>query len=62
MLQEAQRRTKAPFISEKNTMIQTTLYDLIEMVNETVKPGEDQLVAEIVMDLLYFCHAKFRNA
>ena len=33
-------------------IIQTTLYDLIEAVNESVKPQDDQFVAEIIMDLL----------
>ena len=61
MLQEARSLTEAPSISENNTLIQTTFYDLIEAVNETVKPEEDQLVAEIVMDLLNSGHAKFQN-
>ena len=52
MLQKAQCFNKAPSISVNHTTIQTTLYDLIEAVNETVKPQNDQIVAEIVMDLL----------
>lgn len=62
MLQEAQSFAKAPSISEYHTIIQTTLYDLIEAVNETVKPSDDQFVTEIVMDLLNAGHAKFQNA
>lgn len=56
MLQEAQGFAKAPSISEDHTIIQTTLYNLIEAVNETVKSEEHQLVAEIVMDLLNSGH------
>ena len=62
MLQEAPSLTKAPSISENNTFIQTTLYDLIEAVNETVKPNDDRFVTEIVVDLLNVGHAKFQNA
>ena len=62
MLQEAQSFAKAPSISEDHTIIQTTLYDLIEAVNETVKPNDERFVNEIVMDLLNASHAKFQNA
>ena len=62
MLQGAQSFAKGPSISEDHTMIQTTLYDLIEAVNETVKPNDDPFVTEIVMDLLTTGHAKFQNS
>ena len=61
MYQEAQNITDVPSIYENNVFIQTTLYDLIETVNETVNLDDDQLVAEIVMDLLNSCYAKFQN-
>ncbi len=32
--------------------VQTTLYDLIEAVNEVVQPEEEQLVAEVVSHLI----------
>jgi len=53
--------TTPPPISENHTMIKSTLYDLIEAVNETVKPNDDQFVTEIVLDLLITGHAKFQN-
>ena len=62
MLQEAQSVAKGSSISEDHTIIQTNLYDLIEAVNENVKPNDDQFVTEIVMDLLITGHAKFQNA
>lgn len=62
MLQEAQSDAKGPSISEDHTMVQTTLYDLIKAVNETVKPDDDGFVTEIVMDMLIAGHAKFENA
>lgn len=62
MLQEAQSFAKAPSISKDHTIIQTNLYDLIEAVNETVKPNDDLFVTDIVMDLLITGHAKFQNA
>jgi hypothetical protein len=34
------------------TAIETTLYDLVEAINEEVGPEEDHLVSEIVLDLL----------
>jgi hypothetical protein len=61
MLQETQSLKKAPSTSEHKVIIQTTLYDLIEAVNQTVKSEETQLVAEIVMDLLNSGHAKLQN-
>ena len=61
MLQEAQSFAKGPSISGDHTIIQTTLYDLIEAVNETVKPNNDRFVTEIVMDMLIDGHAKFEN-
>ena len=32
--------------------IETTLYELIEAINEQVQPGEDRLVIEAVLDLI----------
>lgn len=61
MLQEAQNFTKGPLMHEGHTRIQTSLYDLIEAVNETVKPNDDRFVTEIVMGLLNAGHAKFQN-
>jgi hypothetical protein len=61
MLQEAKRFAKASSMSEDHTIIRTNLYDLIEAVNETIKPIDDQFVTEIVMDLLITGHAKFQN-
>ncbi len=60
MLQEAQRFVKAPPISEIDTIIQTTLYDLIEAVNETVELDDDRFVTEIVLDLLIAGHAEYQ--
>ena len=34
------------------TTIQTTLYELIEAINEQVRPGEDLLAVEAVLDLI----------
>lgn len=62
MLIEAQSFAKGPSISEDNTIIQTTLYDLIEAVNETVEPDDNLVVTEIVMYILNAGHAKFENA
>jgi len=62
MLQETQSFAKGLSISEDHTIIQTTLYDLIEAVNETVKPDDDLFAIEIIMDMLNAGHAKFENA
>lgn len=62
MLQEAQNFTKGPLMHEDHTRIQTTLYDLIEAVNKTVKPNDDRFLTEIVMDLLIAGNAEFQNA
>ena len=35
-----------------STTIETTLYELIEAINEQVHPGEDRLVVETVLDLI----------
>ncbi len=61
MLQKAQCFSKPQSISVNHTKIQTTLYDLIEAVNETVKPNEDRFVTEAVMDLLIAGNAEFQN-
>ncbi len=62
MLQKAQGFANAPSYSEDHTIIQTSLYDLVEAVNTTVNLNDDQFVVEIAMDLLNVCHAKFQNA
>jgi hypothetical protein len=51
-----QAMPKVSFVSDlerpgSNAVI-TTLYDMVEAVSEEVGPGEDRLVAEIVLDLL----------
>ena len=61
MLQEAQNWAKTPANIKDPAVIKTTLYDLIEAVNETVKPNGDQFVTEIAMDMLIAGHAKFLN-
>jgi hypothetical protein len=61
MLQEAQNLTREPLMHEDHNRIQTTLYDLIAGVNETVKPNDDRFVAEILMDMLNAGHAKFQR-
>jgi len=61
MLQESQNHNGVPSISEDPAIIQTTLYDLIEAINETVEPNDDRFVTEIVVDLLTAGHAKFEN-
>ena len=61
MLQEAQNLTKDPLMHEDHDRIQTTLYDLIEAVNEIVKPNDDRLVTAVVMDMLNSGHANFQT-
>lgn len=39
--------------------VRTTLYDLIEAIGEEVPPGEERLVAEIVMHLFESGQIKF---
>lgn len=41
------------------TAIETTLYELIEAVEEEVQPGEDRLIEEAVLHLLDTGQAKF---
>ena len=61
MLQEAQSPTETLSSSGNIPLIQTTLYDVIEAVNETLITGDDHVVAEIVMDLLNSCRARFQH-
>ena len=61
MLQEAQNLTKDPLMHEDHDRIQTTLYDLIEAVNEIVKPNDNRLVTAVVMDMLNSGHANFQT-
>lgn len=43
------------------TTIETTLYDLVEVLNEEVGSEEDHLVSEIVLDLLDRGRIRFLN-
>ena len=61
-IEDKQGYAKALSITEDHTIIQTTLYDLIEAVNETVKPDDDLFVTGIVMDMLNADHVKFQNS
>ena len=38
--------------NSESTTIETTLYELIEAINDQVQPGEDRLVVETVLDLI----------
>ena len=40
-------------------MVQTTLYELIEALNQEVHPEEDWIVADAVMDLFRSGRARF---
>lgn len=42
---------------QKN-VVTTTLYELIEAINEEVQPEEKRLVPEIVINLLNTCRSK----
>lgn len=44
-------RTRGPAYP-KATPIRTTLYELIEAINEEVPPGKDWVVSEVVLHLL----------
>ena len=44
------------------TTIKSNLYELIEAVGEEVEPGEDQLVAEVVLHLLDTGQVSFLDA
>lgn len=50
-------QTANPALKTKNTLfpnlitINTTLYDLIEVINQEVEPSNDSLVTEIISDL-----------
>ena len=56
-----------PIFSTKNKVfpnliaINSTLYELIEAINEEVKPEDDKLVSEIVSDLYNRGVMKFLN-
>ena len=64
MLPEARHPNGMPLLSvtEGRPIIQTTLYDLIAAVNETLAPNEDRIVTEIVMDLLNTANARNVNS
>ena len=38
-------------VPQENTTINTTLYELIEAIIDTIEPGEDTLIKAIVHDL-----------
>jgi hypothetical protein len=45
----------------KSITIKTTLFNLIEAVNDALQPGEEQLAPAIVMDLLNSYQSKPMN-
>ena len=51
-------RTSKPDQTERG-MVQTTLYELIEALNQEVHPEEDWIVADAVMDLFKSGRARF---
>lgn len=53
----------APLAGETQapTVIETTLYDLIEAVNAVMQPGEEELVVPTVMHLLDTSHVTFSH-
>jgi hypothetical protein len=61
MLQEIQHPNGVKPVNQDRPIIQTTLYDLIAAVNETLNPTEDRIVTEIVMDLLNSAQARKVN-
>jgi len=44
-----------------NSAIMTTLRDLVEVIEEEVGPGEDPLVAEIILDLIETDRIRFMD-
>jgi len=53
-MQRIQQATTKRIVDLPYTMaVETTLYDLIEAVNEEVQPKEDQLVPLIVKNILF---------
>ncbi len=61
MLQEAQRGVRAQEISVDDTIIKTTLYDLVEAVSETVNSNDDHFISGIAKDMLIAGNAKYLN-
>ena len=49
--------TKVSLPHLKKNVITTTLYELIEAINEEVQPEEKTLVPEIVINLLNTCRS-----
>jgi len=45
----------------RSTSVKTTLYELIDTINEEVQPAEDRLVAEVVIDLFETGKIKFKG-
>lgn len=44
------------------SIIETTLYDLIEAIHDEVEPEQDLMVTEIVLDLIDTCKIRFSGA
>ena len=61
MLREAHHPNGAQSVTAGRPIIQTTLYELIAVVNETLNPTEDRIVTAIVMDMLNSGHAGKAN-
>ncbi len=49
--------TKVSLPQIQKNVITTTLYELIEVVNEEVQPEEKRIVTEIVINLLNTCRS-----
>ena len=49
--------TKLSFPYIQKNVVNTTLYELIEAINEEVQPEEKRLVPEIVINLLNTCRS-----
>lgn len=52
MGRSAQDIRSLPDENEEYKHINTTLYKLIEAINEELQPGEEELIVEIVLDLV----------
>jgi hypothetical protein len=49
--------TKLSFPHIQKIVVTTTLYELIETINDVVQPEEERLVPEIVINLLNTCRS-----
>ena len=52
--------TKVSLPHLQKNVVTTTLYELIEAINEEVQPEEKRLVPEIVLNLLNTCRSNCR--